>query len=74
MAPVGVFYRPKGEEVILHRCLGCGLERHCRVAADDNPLVIAELPLVTARVGHVDTANGKRQTAEDDVSILEGLR
>ena len=49
MAPVGVFYRAKGEQVLLHRCLGCGLERHNRIAADDNPVALLRLPLVTPR-------------------------
>ncbi|CAA9527181.1 MAG: hypothetical protein AVDCRST_MAG73-502 [uncultured Thermomicrobiales bacterium] len=51
MAPVGTFHRPKGEQVVLHRCLGCGLERHNRVAADDNPLALLRLPPVPPRVG-----------------------
>lgn len=53
MAPVGYFYRPKGEQVVVHRCLGCGFERYNRVAADDSYLVLDELPelppLVTYR-------------------------
>lgn len=46
MAPVGLFARPNGEEMILHRCLGCGFERPNRVAADDNPGVLEALPYV----------------------------
>lgn len=49
MAPVGTFFRPKGEQVIVHRCLGCGLERFNRVAADDNDLALMRLPLVPPR-------------------------
>ena len=51
MTPIGVFHRPKGEQVLLHRCLGCGLERHNRVAADDNPLAVMRLPPVPPRLG-----------------------
>jgi len=51
MAPVGTFFRVKGEQALLHRCGGCGLERHNRVAADDNPLALLRLPPVPARVG-----------------------
>ncbi|MGH2558748.1 MAG: RNHCP domain-containing protein [Thermomicrobiales bacterium] len=54
MAPVGTFHRPKGEQAIVHRCLGCGLERHCRVAADDNIVTCLHLPLVAPRTGRVD--------------------
>jgi RNHCP domain len=46
MAPVGLFARRSGEQVIVHRCLGCGVERSNRVAADDNPLAVMRLSLV----------------------------
>ena len=47
MAPVGTFYRPNLEQVVVHRCLGCGFVRYNRVAADDNPLVLAQLPVMS---------------------------
>jgi hypothetical protein len=46
MEPVGLTTRRNGEQVLVHRCLGCEAERVCRVAADDNPLAIMRLPLV----------------------------
>jgi RNHCP domain len=46
MEPVGLCSRRNGEQVIVHRCLGCEAERVCRVAADDNPLVVMRLPLI----------------------------
>lgn len=46
MQPTGMFYRPNGEQMVVHTCLGCGFVRYNRVAADDNPVVLAELPLV----------------------------
>lgn len=46
MAPVGMYARPSGEQVIVHRCLGCGFERFNRVAADDNPLAVMRLSLI----------------------------
>ncbi len=49
MAPIGTFNRPKGEQVVLHLCLGCGVERYNRVAADDNLLACLRLPLVAPR-------------------------
>lgn len=49
MAPVARFDRPNGEPVIVHRCLGCGIERHNRLAADDSILLLTWLPLVEAR-------------------------
>jgi hypothetical protein len=51
MAPCGVFARPNGEQAIVHRCLGCGLERHCRVAADDDVVAVMRLAVVRARSG-----------------------
>jgi hypothetical protein len=49
MAPIGTFNRPKGEQAVLHRCLGCSVERYNRVAADDNLLACLRLPLVPPR-------------------------
>jgi hypothetical protein len=46
MEPVGLATRRNGEQVIVHRCLGCDAERVCRVAADDHPLTIMRLRLV----------------------------
>ena len=39
-----------GEQAVVHLCRGCGIERHCRVAADDNPLLAMKLPLVVPEV------------------------
>ena len=47
MAPIGVFYRLNLEQVVVHRCLGCGFVRYNRVAADDNPVVLAGLPVLS---------------------------
>ena len=58
MEPIGVFSRPNGEQMLVHRCRGCEAERHNRVAADDNPLVAMRLPLVAPR-------RGKQSRVED---------
>jgi hypothetical protein len=50
MAPIGAFIRGKGEYVIVHRCLRCGFERHCRVAADDDFEAVLALPALKPRV------------------------
>lgn len=47
MEPVGLCTRRNGEQMIVHRCLGCGVDRVCRVAADDHPLTVMRLPLVS---------------------------
>ena len=46
MEPIGVYYRRNLEQVVVHRCLGCGFTRYNRIAADDNPILLAELPIV----------------------------
>lgn len=51
MAPIARFERPNGEPVMVHRCLGCGFERHNRVAADDNWALYESLPIVAPRLG-----------------------
>lgn len=48
MAPVAKFERRNGEEVLIHRCLGCGFERHCRVGADDDWDLVDALQLIDA--------------------------
>lgn len=50
MQPIGVACRPNGEQMIVHRCLGCGAERRNRVAADDNVLACMRLaPVATPK-------------------------
>lgn len=49
MEPIGVFERPNGEEVIVHRCVKCGFERFNRVGADDDEAQVAALPRVSPR-------------------------
>ncbi|HEU0163565.1 MAG TPA: RNHCP domain-containing protein [Thermomicrobiales bacterium] len=47
MAPLGIISRRNGEEQILHRCLGCGKIQPNRIAADDHPVLLEELPHVS---------------------------
>jgi hypothetical protein len=47
MAAIGVAFRPDGEQLVVHRCNGCGIERQNRVAADDNPTALLRLAPVT---------------------------
>jgi hypothetical protein len=63
MSPVGAFARPNGEQVLLHRCLGCGFERHCRVAADDDYIAVMRLPVIAPRLGRMRTGASMDQTA-----------
>jgi hypothetical protein len=50
MAPIGAFVRPKGEHVLVHRCLACGVERHNRIAADDNFELVLDLRVLSPRL------------------------
>ena len=45
MAPIASFIRSNGEHTIVHQCLGCGVERHNRIAADDNFELVLALPV-----------------------------
>ncbi len=49
MQPIGYFQRPNGEYVLVHRCLGCELERFNRIAADDNFELVLSLPELPPR-------------------------
>jgi len=46
MAPISAFTRVKGEHAVVHRCLGCGVERHNRIAADDDFTLVLALSVV----------------------------
>ena len=61
MAPVARFERPNGEPVIVHRCLGCGFERHNRVAADDDWMLYESLPVVVPRLGWTGDGESRNQ-------------
>jgi hypothetical protein len=47
MAAIGVAFRPDGEQMVVHCCNGCGLERQNRVAADDDPTALLRLAPVS---------------------------
>jgi RNHCP domain-containing protein len=49
MAPVGLYERRDGEQVLVHRCWDCGIERSNRVAADDDGAVMMRLALLPGR-------------------------
>jgi hypothetical protein len=43
MEPVAVWVRGDGEWALIHRCKDCGTLSSNRIAADDNPFVLASL-------------------------------
>ncbi len=71
MAPIARFDRPGGEPVIIHRCYGCGLERHNRLAADDDIALLPRLPLVAPRLRRRDSG-ATLDSASDVESVWEG--
>lgn len=64
--PIGTFYRGNGEQMILHRCTGCGAERHNRIAADDSPVILLRLEPVAPRRGKAARAG---EAAEETRSV-----
>lgn len=59
MPAVGVAFRADGEQMLVHRCNGCGAERQNRIAADDDPVAVMRLtpvPLPRGRAGVHDDA------------------
>ena len=46
MPAIGVGFRGNGEQMVVHRCNGCGIERQNRVAADDDAVALLRLPPV----------------------------
>jgi hypothetical protein len=63
MAPIGVFAREKGEQVLVHRCLGCTFERHCRVAGDDDIAAVMRLAVIPPRVASKRRVSREEMTA-----------
>jgi hypothetical protein len=59
MEPIGVYYRRNGEQMLVHRCLGCGRLRQNRVAADDNPPAVEALPETEYPDGTAERAGGE---------------
>ena len=56
MPAIGVAYRGNGEQMVVHRCNGCGIERQNRIAADDDAVALLRLPPVALprRAAEVD--------------------
>ena len=65
MEPIGSFQRPNGEYVLVHRCLGCDMERFNRIAADDDFDLVLALPTLPPRTGReVKAEQSERWLAE----------
>jgi hypothetical protein len=65
MEPIGSFQRPNGEYVLVQRCLGCGIERFNRIAADDDFDLVLTLPSLPPRMGR----EVKTQRWEEELDI-----
>lgn len=75
MAPVGVLNRRNGEQMILHRCLGCAKESPNRIAADDDPTVLMRLLPVRSvhEKGQDQSFMPKFPALTSDLAIAEEL-
>ena len=56
MPAVGVAFRADGEQMLVHRCNGCGIERQNRIAADDDPVAVMRLTPVALPRGRSGVA------------------
>jgi hypothetical protein len=65
MEPIGSFQRRKGEYVLVHCCLDCGLERFNRIAADDDFDLVLALPSLPPRT----SSEVKAQRLEGEVGV-----
>ena len=54
MSAIGVAFRADGEQMLVHRCNGCGVERQNRIAADDDPTAVMRLTPVSLPHGRTD--------------------
>ena len=64
MAPAGAYTRANGEHVLVHRCLTCDVERHNRIAADDDFELGLGLPSGTPRkTGRVRSTGSSEESA-----------
>jgi hypothetical protein len=57
MPAAGVFTRRDGEQMLLHVCSGCGVERRNRIAADDNMVTLMRLPVLHETKVEIDHTN-----------------
>jgi hypothetical protein len=46
MLPLGKYYKEDGEEMLVQKCLKCGITRKNRVAGDDSGKAIKALPII----------------------------
>ena len=71
MEPIGSFQRPNEEQVIVHRCLGCGFERFNRIAADDDFDLVLSLPELPPRTNREMKAQRLEEEIGDEFDIYQ---
>jgi hypothetical protein len=71
MEPIGSFQRPNEEQVIVHRCLGCGFERFNRIAADDDFDLVLSLPPLPPRTSREMKAQRLEEEIGDGFDIYQ---
>lgn len=68
MPAIGVAFRTDGEQMLVHRCNGCGIERQNRIAADDDPVAVMRLTPVPLPHGRTSDA----KTMEEEEALASG--
>jgi RNHCP domain len=71
MEPIGSFQRPNEEHVIVHRCLGCGVERFNRIAADDDFDLVLALPTLPPRTSREMKAQRLEEEIGEEFDIYQ---
>jgi len=71
MEPIGYFQRPNEEHVIVHRCLGCGVERLNRIAADDDFDLVLALPTLPPRTSREMKAQRLEEEIGEEFDIYQ---
>lgn len=69
--PAGFFQRPNGEYVLVHRRLGCELERFNRIAGDDDFELVLSLPSLPPRTSREMKAQRLEKEPGEELSIDE---
>ena len=66
MPAIGVAFRADGEQMLVHCCNGCSVERQNRIAADDDPVAVMRLTPVAL-------PHGRAGAVEDTIIDLEEM-
>lgn len=69
MPAIGVAFRADGEQMLVHRCNGCGIERQNRIAADDDPVAVMRLMPVALPFGRAGVGEDEVVEREEMIAV-----